>query len=86
MIRKILSIILVLFWMGFIFYNSSEIGEISDNKTEKIIVNVVSKVSKVDKDDQSMKDIIKKIKVPLRKSAHFFEYFLLAILIMNMLL
>ena len=86
MIRKILSIILVLFWMVFIFYNSNEIGKISDNKTEKIIVNVVSKVSNVDKDDKSMKDIIKKIKVPLRKSAHFFEYFLLAILIMNMLL
>ena len=86
MVRRILSIILVLFWMGFIFYNSSDNGETSNYKTEKVIVNVVSKVSNVDKDSISMKNIINKLKFPIRKLAHFMEYFILAILVMNMFL
>lgn len=79
---KKLSIILVILWMGLIFYFSNQEASVSTTQSDKIIeiVNVVAK------NNESFKDILLKLyeskgaSFVIRKSAHMFSYFVLAIL------
>lgn len=79
---KKLSIILVILWMGLIFYFSNQEASVSTTQSDKIIeiVNVVAK------NNESFKDILLKLyeskgaNFVIRKSAHMFSYFVLAIL------
>ncbi len=84
--RKILSILLVLLWMFFIFVNSSATGEESGNLSGTFLEKIVLILTDVKKDSQEMDSIKNKYGLLIRKLAHFFVYFVLGILLMNALL
>lgn len=83
--RKIV-ILLCLFWMGFIFYMSSNNGEISHQKSNKI-VNLIENKTK-NENSEANKSTIKEQQVKekrldylVRKNAHAFMYMVLALLV-----
>lgn len=86
MIRKILSVVLVIFWMGFIFSFSQDTGESSGSLSEEILINIIEIVSNVEEDTAKMDELVELLHFPFRKFAHFTVYFILGFLIMNALL
>ena len=85
MIRKTLSIVLVLVWMSLIFYMSNANGEQSGNLSRTIIVKVVETFTDYREPNPEIDRIVDKYEIFVRKGAHFFEYAILAFLVMNML-
>lgn len=100
--RKALSIVLCILWMGFIFYNSANNGQTSDDRSYALLNSMRSEYHKVIKKPKveeksqvsSSKEKIAKADVSkreemlnkaLRKNAHAFEYFILAILVSSLL-
>jgi len=84
-LRKIV-ILLCLFWMGFIFYMSSNNGEISHQESNKIVnlfenrtKNENSEANKSTIKEQQVKE--KRLDYLLRKNAHAFMYMILALLV-----
>ena len=82
--KKIIYLILVLLWMGLIFYFSNMISYESDEKSDKVIDSTVIKIARFFKsnltEEQEYKVYIYSI-YPVRKAAHAFEYFVLFILV-----
>ena len=78
---KKISIFLCILWMGVIFYNSNNSGEVS-NKTSYALLSSIQKtgeqVKKVQTRVKSEKD---KLNIILRKNGHFIEFLILAVLI-----
>lgn len=101
-IKKIVLILICIVWMGVLFYNSSNNGQVSNEKSNTIL-NDLRHINKKNNDKSknsansektkvSLKKKIKEVfKVPdnrqeklnmfIRKNAHAFEYFVLAILV-----
>lgn len=86
--RRGIAIIACLLWMGFIFYQSSKTSQQS-NKMSYEIVEYIEQFQKqenkienveVSMNEDSEFDFVK-VNVFIRKSAHFFEFFILAILL-----
>lgn len=79
---KKISILLVIIWMGIIFYFSNQEASVSTTQSDKVInlVNVMAK------NNGSFKVILLKFyklkgaSFVIRKSAHMFSYFILSIL------
>ena len=85
MIKKIISIILVLVWMVFIFYMSNANGTTSGGTSRKVIVTVVELFTDIKETSPEMENIVERGQFFVRKGAHFFEYAVLAFLVMNSL-
>ena len=85
MVKKILSILITIIWMLLIFNYSNANAESSSSISNGIIRNTVHFITKIDKDSEEMNYYVKKYAFPLRKCAHFAEYFILGILVSNML-
>ncbi|MBA5851290.1 VanZ family protein [Clostridium sp. cel8] len=105
--KKVALILICFIWMGFIFYNSSNSGNVSNKRSYSILnnlKNIKNKIleNKVESKSQSSKIKIfnkssietkfkKVFEIPdnrqerlnfiVRKCAHMFEYFILAILV-----
>ena len=73
--KKLISWILLLSWMVFIFYMSQQTGQVSSGQSGKIVL-LLSKIG-----IEISQDNISKITFIIRKSAHFSEYFVLYILL-----
>lgn len=73
---KIISVLLVIIWMTFIFIMSSFDGSSSTNQSN-IIVNFIQELFNIKN--------VEIISLIIRKLAHFTEYLILAILVSNML-
>lgn len=85
---KKLDIILVILWMLVIFSFSHESGSTSSNKSDGIastLVNIISSISSHDYSDSELVEVIDNCIVIVRKSAHFLEYFILGLLILNII-
>lgn len=83
---KKLNVVLLFLWMGVIFTFSNDSGSASSNKSDGIadtIVSFISKVSHYDYSDSELTQIIDNCIFIVRKSAHFLEYFILGIFILN---
>lgn len=90
--KKIISLILCLFWMGLIFYNSSQTGEESNLFSNKVLNRIKSEINGTAYDNNSNSfDAFSLDNVKgdfgvtdgnsfVRKNAHAFEYLVLAIL------
>lgn len=82
MVRKVISWLLVILWMGLIFYLSHqqaiESSHLSAGVTERIIAVIESVISGVEIDVGNFNHLI-------RKGAHFFSYLILGILVTNAL-
>lgn len=74
--KKIVSILLVILWMAFIFIMSS-FNSMDSSSQSNIIVNFIVELFNI-----SNIDVVSLI---VRKLAHFTEYFILGVLVANML-
>lgn len=92
MIKKIISWLLVIIWLSFIFTMSSFNGDSSDKtskgliyNTVKITIKISNKIGIIKKDisENEINNITKKLDHPVRKLAHMTEYFILAYLLLN---
>ena len=75
--KKIINIIILILWMCLIFFFSSQNADES-TKTSGIFDNIINIVFK----DDSVKPTVKYV---VRKIAHFTEYCILAILVLNVI-
>lgn len=82
--KKIILWILVILWMGIIFYFSSFSGDDSGNQSRGLISTTIGKIVLVfDKDisEEDLTKIVDKLDHPIRKCAHMSEYLILCILL-----
>lgn len=74
--KKNIFIVLIILWVGFIFYNSMQIGEVSSEASgryTKLAMNILNSIGiNIEQDNLSLL---------IRKLAHIFEFFVLSILI-----
>ena len=83
-------ILLCIFWMGFIFYMSSNNGQISHEESTKVVNFIQDKT--ITKNSNVNKDTVNELKVKankldyiIRKNAHAFMYMVLAFLVGSIL-
>ena len=78
--KRYILLVLLIIWMGIIFYFSSQ-GSTSSTKQSDVIINdgIIKTVKIFDKnlDENSL---YLKLYTPVRKNAHLFEYFVLGLL------
>lgn len=72
--KKVMKWLLLILWLGVIFYMSSESGEVSSNTSSKVL-NIVESIFPFVKNNVELFTML------LRKSAHILEYFILGVLI-----
>lgn len=77
--KKYFLYLLLVIWLGLIFFFSSQPGEVSLKQSDTIIYKITDIVSQ--KDDEAKEKISIKWTFLVRKTAHFFEYFVLGIII-----
>ena len=82
--KKVINIILIILWMGLIFVLSNDTAEESSKKSDGLIVRCVQDIIKRDLSTKEKEKVLKYLVNPVRKSAHFFLYFVLGILIINL--
>ena len=85
---KSIKLILVILWMILIFLFSHSNSYISSNQSSGFIyksIEFVSKVFNIEIEEKNINNIIDIIEYPIRKCAHIFLYFVLAILIVSLL-
>jgi VanZ family protein len=82
-IKKIIKILLVVIWMGVIFSFSSDNKNASDNKSSSVIITIYHFFNNKELSKQEEKQIIEKYAYPIRKLAHFTEYFILGLLVIS---
>ena len=84
-IKKILKGLLVIVCMVTIFYFSSDNGDESTYKSDSVILRVSSFFGVEDLSKKEQQSLIDTFVVPVRKSAHFFVYFVLGITLVSFL-
>ncbi len=75
--KRIVLSLLLLFWACCIFFFSSQTG----TKSKKLTVHSIDKIVSVVQDSENIekKFLMEKVITPIRKSAHFVEFFILGI-------
>lgn len=87
MIKKIVFTILTILWMFIIFHFSNQKALDSTNNSQSFVRNTIVNVYKLfdsDASDEKLNKIVEAFDVPVRKTAHFIEYFILGMLILFM--
>ena len=86
--RRKLAVIVCLLWMAFIFYQSSQTSQQSNELSHEIVNYIGSQQKEETKVEtpesmviQESKWSFEQVNVFIRKSAHAFEFFILAILL-----
>lgn len=82
--KKVINIILIILWMGLIFVLSNDTAEESSKKSDGLIVRCVQDIIKRDLSTKEKEKVLKYLVKPVRKSAHFFLYFVLGVLMINL--
>jgi len=83
MIKRIILITITILWMTSIFMFSNQRSEKSTEKSHSFVTNTIVKIYKVfnsNASEEEINNIISTWDVPVRKTAHFMEYFILGIL------
>ncbi len=80
MILKIFKILLLLFWMGLIFYFSMDEGYESQEKSHSVVIQVCEFFMGRELTKEEKEIYIEKYDYPIRKVAHFTLYFILGFL------
>ncbi len=86
--KKAINIILLIIWMIVIFLFSSQNGNKSTNTSDKVtlaVINITTTVTGNTYTDEEIKNMIIDKTTIVRKSAHFIEYLILGVLIINVL-
>ena len=82
--KKWILLVLVILWMGVIFYYSNMVSYKSDETSDKVIDSTVLKIAKYFKSDLTEEqeyNIYRYSVYPVRKYAHVIEYLILYILV-----
>lgn len=79
MIKKIIKLMIVIFFMGLIFFFSSDSGDASSEKSDGIIIHTVQFFLGRDLTQKEKNIYVEKYVVWVRKGAHFTIYFLLGL-------
>ena len=85
MLKRIIKLILIVFWMGLIFSFSNDSGKVSTGKSDGLIIRVVETIMGRELNDSEKEKWIDYLVVPVRKGAHLFVYLVLGILIISFL-
>lgn len=86
--KKVINIILLLIWMFIIFLFSSQNGSNSTSTSNKVVltmINVTATVTGNTYTDLEIKNMVIDKTTLVRKSAHFIEYLILGVFIINVL-
>ncbi len=83
-IKNILNIILIIIWLFIIFSFSAEDATKSEHRSDEVIINAVETITREEIPENQRQKIIDEYIVIVRKSAHFFLYFILAILVFTL--
>ena len=78
---RIINIILIILWMIIIFLFSSANGIESEHQSDVIIIKTAEMINKEKIPEENKQKLIDKYIVLVRKSAHFFLYFVLGLLV-----
>lgn len=81
MLKKVAAILLVLLWMFVIFSFSNQKGEASGGASDEVLINVLEHTTSLERETNEMDELVETLSFPIRKCAHFLEYFILAFLI-----
>lgn len=81
--RKIASLSLLILWLVIIFSFSSDNGDKSSSLSDNVIKFVVRTFTSIEDDSEEMESIVNKYSFPVRKLAHFTEYFILGVITLN---
>ena len=84
MIKRILLTIITIVWMLFIFMSSNQKAEQSTDRSHSFIMNTIVNIYKVfdsNASDEKIESIVETLDHPVRKLAHFTEYFILGVLV-----
>ena len=84
MIKRIILTALTVIWLIIIFYFSNQPASLSTENSSSLIKNTIVKIYKVFNGDASLEEeqkVIEKYDYPVRKTAHFIEFFILGVLI-----
>ena len=82
--KKYILIIITILWMVMIFMFSNQKSVQSTNKSHSFVMNTIVRIYKIfDKNitDEKIEDIVNTWDVPIRKCAHFMEFFILGLLV-----
>lgn len=85
MVKKIIKLILIVFWMGLIFSFSNDSGKVSTGKSDGFIIRVVETIMGRELNDSEKEKWIDYLVVPVRKGAHLFVYLILGLLVISFL-
>lgn len=80
-IIKTINILFILIWMIVIFLFSAADAEKSDRQSDEVIIKTAETIKQEKLTPKEKETLISKYIVLVRKSAHFFLYFVLAILV-----
>ena len=78
--KLIINILLLITWMGVIFNYSNDNGTESGGKSERFLIKLVETFKKEKLSSTEKEKLINKYGLLIRKIAHMFVYFILAIL------
>lgn len=79
--KNYINIVLILIWLFVIFSFSAEDSKKSTKTSDQVIVKTAETIKKEELTPKEKETLIEKYIVPVRKSAHFFLYFVLGILV-----
>lgn len=84
--KKVISWILVFCWMSFIFFLSSMNADNSTKTSKGFIYSTIGNIIRFSNEIglsnvQNIDEVVDKLDWPVRKTAHIFEYFVMAILL-----
>ena len=79
--KKYIKLLLLITWMFIIFCFSAQDSNESKNTSNQVIIKTVEFIKQEQLSEPEKENIIEKFILPVRKSAHFFSYFILGILI-----
>lgn len=85
--KKAAIILFCLLWFGFIFYNSTKPGDVSNKKSYNILNKIRSEYRQLDGEEKKQYSALpkssreEKLNLMIRKNAHAFEYCVLAVVV-----
>lgn len=79
--KTILNLIVIIIWLFIIFCFSAEDAEKSQHTSDQVIIKTVETIKQEKLPEEEKKILVNKYIVIVRKSAHFFLYFILGILL-----
>lgn len=85
--KKAIVIVICLIWLGFIFYNSTKSGDVSNAKSYSILNRIRAEYNQLDGEEKRHYNSLPKnareerLNLIIRKNAHAFEYCVLSIIV-----